>query len=91
MADKIRKTMVTFEVPAHTSPAPGDLPPGKYRGTKVERGVHMLGGLSWTAPTYKLEVPQQTLAKIAGMEDLLGLEMDVTAEVRAGEILVVGD
>jgi hypothetical protein len=65
------------------------LPPGFYTGTEWSTGLETVsGGVSWTAPQYKIEFTPDQLAKMGARValNLISSEIDVTKFVRSGEL-----
>jgi hypothetical protein len=66
------------------------LPPGHYSGIEWRTGLETGGGVTVTAPQYKIELTSAQLADMGAADtpNLDSKEIDVTKFVRSGELTV---
>ena len=88
-----RRDMLRISVTAHEAVEIESglvLPPGTYSGTRTRIGV-VLGGSTWTAPRYKIELTGLQLADmgVPNTDHQVTIDFDVTPLVNAGKLRVL--
>lgn len=90
MSTKVEKTAVRLQASNDVEIQPGViLPAGLYEGTRKRLGVHFMGGLSWCAPEYLIELRASQLAEMGASVSgrTISIEFDVTKFVKANQIV----
>jgi hypothetical protein len=66
------------------------LPPGHYAGTSKQIGLETYQGVSWTNPSYHLELSAEQFESMGGRpsDRLISTEYDLTKFVSSGDISV---
>lgn len=89
---RVQSRAVRFEATHAFELKPGIvLPPGYYAGTETRTGLETVsGGVSWTAPRYKIALTKEQLPKMGPrlVQRLISEEIDVSKFVRSGELTV---
>ena len=84
---RLQTRTVRFEATQAVELKPGViLPRGYYTGTETRTGLETAsGGVSWTAPHYKIALTREQLPKMGG---LISEEIDVTKLCASGELAI---
>jgi hypothetical protein len=92
MSQETRRGDVLLEVKAPVELEAGVvLPAGSYNGTSKETGLQTDQGVSWTSPTYHIELTSDQLVALGAknVDHPVSTEYDLTKYVRSGEIEVL--
>ena len=91
MATRIEKHPVTLVAPRDVELAGGVvLPAGRYSGLRKQVGMQGHSGVSWTRPSYSIELTAEEIKSFGGkpQRGLISDALNVTKYVKSGDIEV---